>query len=116
MAMQISANQQNDVYVVTIEGRIDTQGAFEMDATLQQAVKNGQHKMILDMAKVKYISSNALRTMADILTQNKDAGGDLKLVGLNNKVMRVLQIVGFDKFFSIYDDVDAAMQAFAEPT
>jgi anti-anti-sigma factor len=114
MAMEITANQHSDVYVVAIEGRIDTQGAFEMDATLQRATKSGQHKMVLDMAKVRYISSNGLRTMADVLTQNKDAGGDLKLVSVNSKVMRVLQIVGFDKFFSIYDTLDEAVQAFDE--
>lgn len=113
MAMEISENQQAGVYIVAIDGRIDTQGAFELDEHLQKAVKQGHHHMVLDMQKVKYISSNALRTMADVLNQNKEKGGDLKLVGLSPKVLRVLQIVGFDKFFSIYDTLDEAMQAYS---
>jgi anti-anti-sigma regulatory factor len=50
--------------------------------------------------------------MADVLTKNKEAGGDLKLVAVNRKVLRVLRIIGFDKFFSIYDTLDEAIAAF----
>jgi anti-anti-sigma factor len=68
--------------------------------------------MVLDMAKVGYISSAGLRTLADVLTKNREQGGDLKLVALNRKVLRVLRIIGFDKFFSLYDTVEAAITDF----
>jgi anti-sigma B factor antagonist len=67
---------------------------------------------VLDMGQVGYISSAGLRTLADILTRNREAGGDLKLVGLNRKVLRVLRIIGFDKFFSIYETLEAALAEF----
>ncbi|NDJ62891.1 MAG: STAS domain-containing protein [Chloroflexi bacterium] len=111
-AVNINESHQGEVYVFALDGRIDTEGADALDAKLQTVVKAGHHKIVLDMAEVGYISSNGLRTLADVLTQNKEAHGDLKLVGLNVKVMRVLQIVGFDKFFSIYDTVDAAIADF----
>ena len=50
--------------------------------------------MVLDMAQVSYISSAGLGTLADVVTRNREAGGDLKLVGLNRKVLRVLRIIG----------------------
>jgi anti-sigma B factor antagonist len=68
--------------------------------------------MVLDMAEVRYISSAGLRTLADVLTRNRDAGGDLKLVALTPKVMRVFQIIGFDRFFSFYATVEAAIADF----
>ena len=111
--MSITEHEQNGIYIFAIEGRIDTEGANEMDDKLQAAATGGKYKMILDMAKVPYISSNGLRTMADILTTNQDHDGDLKLVGLTPKVMRVLQIVGFDKFFSFYETVEDATAAFS---
>jgi anti-sigma B factor antagonist len=84
----------------------------DMDLALQAAVSGGKHKMALDMANVRYIGSAGLRTLADVLTKNREAGGDLKLVALNPKVLRVLRIIGFDKFFSIYDTLDEAIAAF----
>ena len=110
--MNIIERDDNGVAVFLIDGRVDTQGSSIMDQALQVGVENGKFKMILDMTDVTYISSAALRSMADVLTKNKKAGGDLKLVGLNAKILRVFRIIGFDKYFSIYDTVEAAQAAF----
>lgn len=110
--MDIIERDQNGVTVFELDGRVDTQGAVDMDLALQAAASGGKYKMVLDMAKVDYISSAGLRTLADVLTQNREHGGDLKLVALNRKVLRVLRIIGFDRFFSLYDTVEAAITDF----
>jgi anti-sigma B factor antagonist len=110
--MNITERVGNDITVFALEGRIDTEGAIDMEVTLQAAVSDGRHKMVLDMAEVRYISSAGLRTLADVLTRNQESGGDLKLVGLSPKVMRVFQIIGFDKFFSFYATAEAAIADF----
>ena len=110
--MNIIERDQNGVTVFELDGRVDTQGAVDMDLALQAAVSGGKHKMVLDMAQVEYISSSGLRTMADVVTQNREAGGDLKLVAVSPKVLRVLRIIGFDKFFSLYGTVEEAIADF----
>jgi anti-sigma B factor antagonist len=110
--MNITERDENGITVFVLDGRIDTQGAVDMDLALQAAVSAGKHKMALDMAEVRYISSAGLRTMADVLTRNREQGGDLKLAALNRKVLRVLRIIGFDKFFAIYDTIEAAIADF----
>ena len=110
--MNIIERDQNSVTVFTLEGRVDTQGAVDMDLALEAAVSGGKHKMVLDMAQVNYISSAGLRTLADVVTKNREAGGDLKLVAVNPKVMRVLRIIGFDRFFTLYDTVEEAIADF----
>lgn len=110
--MNITERDQNGVTVFTIEGRVDTQGAIDMDLALQTAVAEGKNKMVLDMSELRYISSAGLRTLADVLTRNKEANGDLKMSAMNKKIMRVFQIVGFDKFFSIYDTVEEAVSSY----
>jgi anti-anti-sigma factor len=110
--MNIIERDQNGVTVFTLEGRVDTQGAVDIDMALNAAVSEGKASMVLDMAEVSYISSAGLRTLADVVTKNREAGGDLKLVALNRKVLRVLRIIGFDRFFSLYDSVDEAVAGF----
>jgi anti-sigma B factor antagonist len=110
--MEILESRENDVTVFELDGRIDTEGAVDLDLALQAAVLDGQNKMVLDMANVRYIGSAGLRTLADVLTKNKEAGGDLKLVALNNKVQRVFRIIGFDKFFAIYESLEQALANF----
>ncbi len=110
--MDISERVENGVTVFVLQGRIDTEGAVDMDLALQAAVLEGQHNMVLDMAAARYICSAGLRTLADVLTKNKEAGGDLKLAALNSKVLRILRIIGFDKFFSVYETSEAAVADF----
>ena len=110
--MDIVERDQNGVTVFEIDGRIDTQGAVDLDLALEAAVAGGKHRMVLDFAQVAYISSAGLRTLADVVTRNREAGGDLKLVAVNPKVLRILRIIGFDRFFSLYDTVEEAAADF----
>lgn len=110
--MNITERNEKDISIFTVEGRIDSEGAVDLDLALQTAASEGKYKMIIDMAGVRYINSAGLRTLADILTRNKELGGDLKLVSLNPKVRRVFEIIGFEKFFNIYETMPEAMLRF----
>jgi anti-anti-sigma factor len=110
--MDIAEKVDKGVTTFVLGGRIDTQGAVEMEQALQAAVAEGKHKMVLDMAEVRYISSAGLRTLAEILTKNKQANGDLKLAALTPQVRRVLEVIGFDNFFSIHETVQSAVEDF----
>ncbi len=110
--MDITQGEQNGITVITLKGRIDSEGAVDLDLALHTAASEGKHKMILDMAEVRYLNSAGLRTLADVLTITREGGGDLRLASLNPKVQRVFQIIGFDKFFNIYENVEAASSEF----
>ena len=88
---------------------LDTQAAADVDRALQAAVSQGKHKMVVDMSEVPYISSAGLRVLAAVLVRNREEGGDLKLAALNERVMRVFRIIGFDILMSIHDTPEAAI-------
>lgn len=110
--MDIQQKDLNDVTVFTVKGRVDSEGAVDLDLALRTATTEGKHKMVLELSDVRYMNSSGLRTLADILTQNRADGGDLKLAAMNPKVLRVLQIIGFEKFFNIYPTIDAAVKSY----
>ncbi|MBN1681039.1 MAG: STAS domain-containing protein [Anaerolineae bacterium] len=110
--MNITEREQDGVVIFTLQGRVDSEGAVDLDLALQATASEGNDKMILEMADVRYINSAGMRTLADILTQCRETGGDLKLVALNPKVQRVFQIIGFDKFFNVYASIEEALGSF----
>lgn len=103
----------NGVSIFTLAGRVDTEGAVNLDIQLHAALDEGKHKIILNLADLRYINSAGLRTLADVVTQCKERGGDLKLVALNHKIQRIFEIVGFHNFFNIYATNEEALAAFA---
>lgn len=111
--MNLNTTEQDGITIFTINGRIDTQGAMALESALYDALQAGKYKMVLDVTNVRYINSSALRTFADVLTENRNNGGDLFLVGLQDRIKRVFQIIGFDKFFVFYDDLNKAISDYA---
>jgi anti-anti-sigma factor len=110
--VNITERDKEGVTVFSLDGRIDTQGAGTLDQALQAAVAQGKSWMVLDMAQVSYICSAGLRTLADVLTKNRAQDGDLKLAAVPPRVLSILQVIGFDNFFSIYDSVKDAVAAY----
>jgi len=110
--MQITSRDENGNAIFVLVGRVDSVGAAELDQALRSAAAEGKRKMVLDMSGVSYINSAGLRTLADMLTQNRANNGDLRLVALNLKVERVFKIIGFDKFFQTYNTVEEAIADF----
>lgn len=110
--MKITTREDKGITIFSLEGRVDSEGAVQLDDVLQSSLDNNNFRLVLEMSQVQYINSAALRTLADVITRSQEQHGDLKLVALQPKVKRVLQIVGFDKFSSIYDTIESAIADF----
>ncbi|MEL7675765.1 MAG: STAS domain-containing protein, partial [Chloroflexota bacterium] len=63
--MNITEREQDGVTIYSVEGRVDSEGAVDLDMALQAATADGKNKMVLEMAEVRYINSAGLRTLAD---------------------------------------------------
>ena len=107
--MNIAQNQQGTISVFTLQGRADSVGVDQLEHTLRQA---NTFRMILDLSQLRYINSAGLRVLAAMLTENQASGGDLLLVAPSGKIRRVFEIIGFDKFFRVFDSLDTAVREF----
>ena len=110
--MNISESTQNDIRIIQPQGRVDSEGAIDLELSLHEAYQAGSHQMILDLSNVSYINSAGLRILAEMLTRTQGSGGDFLVAGPSQKIRRVFQIIGFDNFFRLFDDVESAVQAF----
>ena len=111
--MEITKRVEGDITVFLPDGRIDTLAADEMDQTMQAAMAGGNHKIVVDMSGVDYISSAGLRSLAAVLVKSRAEGGDMKLAALNERVTRVFNIIGFDLLMSVHGTSDAAVADFS---
>ncbi|MBI5931060.1 MAG: STAS domain-containing protein [Chloroflexi bacterium] len=109
--LNISQSQQGDKIVFQVDGRVDGDGATKMEDILRSVVNAGHHQLVLDLSQTNYLNSAGLRILADVLTQCRQSGGDVQLAAPNLKIMRVLEIIGFDKFFHVYPTLDAAIHS-----
>ena len=97
--MQINYNKESEKLTVAPVGRLDTATALEFEKTLGELL-NGVSDLILDMKKVTYVSSAGLRVLLK-LQKIMFNQGKMKLIGVNDIVMEVLEITGFANILRI---------------
>lgn len=107
--MNISTEKQDQVAIVSAEGRLDAVGAPEVENAIKNLVREGSRKLVFDMAQVAYISSAGLRCLLVLVKTMKSAGGTMVLSGLVPSVREVMAFSGFDSILSLADDRAAAL-------
>jgi anti-sigma B factor antagonist len=72
----------------------------------------GKKKIILNLAEVDYIDSSGVGELVGAFTTVRNAGGELKLLNLSQKVHDVLYVTKLYTVFDIRDDEFTAVKSF----
>ena len=75
-------------------------------------VAQGKKKIILNLADVDYIDSSGVGELVACFTTVRNAGGELKLLNLTQKVHDVLHVTKLYTVFDIKDDEFTAVKSF----
>jgi len=107
--MEITTRDMNDVKVVQIEGELDTSSSPDAQKQLDQLREQGVKKILLDLAKLDFISSAGLRVLLATAQEMKAAGGNLRVCNLNETVKEVFDISGFSTLLMVFDNEAKAL-------
>ena len=115
MPLEIKTEKRKDVSILYCSGRL----VFgEETSALRAAVKEllaENPRVVLEMTGVRDVDSGGVGTLVGLFTSASAAGGDLKLVGPGQKVASTLKITRLVGVLHIYDRVEDAIAAFAQP-
>jgi len=123
------------VTVLHLHGDLDASNYTDVIREAQEMYGNGARHLVIDLAKVPYMSSAglmALHTVALIFTgqavqssesgrpvfraldlrQDSAAREHVKLLNPQTQVDQVLETVGLKQFFGVYADVESAVGSF----
>mgnify|MGYP000888624336 FL=1 len=104
---------EDGLSIVTLEGFVDAHTAPAFENTIQSEIKAGRHRIIVDCAKLSYISSAGLGVFMSFVEEVREIGGDIKICGLVPKVKHTFDILGFQDIFEMLDDQQAAKRSFS---
>lgn len=97
-------------HLVKPSGRLDASHAAGMRADFDAHFSEGGRLFVVNLVDVAYLSSSILRVLLIVHRRARRVGGVLAICKVQPQVMRVIQMVGFDQVFAIFDDEDAAAQ------
>jgi anti-sigma B factor antagonist len=113
VTMKASSRQVDDVTIVDLSGSITLgEGSVVLRDTVKELATQGSKNILVNLGEVTYIDSSGLGELVSAYTSVRNAGGDLKLLNLTQKVHDLLQITKLYTVFDIEDDEAAAIAGF----
>jgi anti-sigma B factor antagonist len=111
--MAFTAKQQaNGVTVVTVNGQLIVANRLELKQVVDEALERGERKFLMDFTPTAYIDSSGLGALVSINKKVREAGGVLRLAGLNDDLASLFELTKLDTLFNIAETLPEALKAF----
>ena len=108
--MVVHAHTEGDWTVLTVAGELDVVGAPELRQSVMDAVKNGNHRLALDLSGVDFIDSFGIGVLVGALKRVRLLDGDLMVVIPEPRVRRVLEVCDLDRVFTLHRSLADALE------
>ena len=109
MDLGLDVVERNGHAVLAVHGEVDVYTAPQFREQLIQLVDQGHRRIVVDLEGVEFLDSTGLGVLVGGLKRVRSHDGDLALVCTQRRILKVLEITGLTKVFSIHDSVDAAV-------
>ena len=102
----------NGVTVVQVEGQLIVGNRQELKDLVQAVVEKGERRILIDFSRTGYIDSSGLGALVSISKRIREAGGELRLAGLNEDLRSLFELTKLDTLFSIAETPQQALSGF----
>ena len=110
----VSTSCEGDLSIVRVGGFVDAHTARQFEQAIQSELDAGRYKIVVDCARLTYISSAGLGVFMGFVEETREHGGDIKVCGLAPKVREIFDMLGFSAVFDLADDVADAARRYAD--
>lgn len=105
--------QKDDITFVNIEGILDSYTAYKLSEQIKSLLEQKRIKIILDLKNVEYMSSAGIGAILDHLEVIRKNNGDIGLINVSDKIMKILDVCGLTKMMQILKNEEEAGKLFA---
>jgi len=111
--MKLRERVVDGIVVLELSGKImGGPDATVINDKLHDLAESGRNKVVADLAKVNWMNSSGLGILISGLTTMRNAGGDLKLAAITDRIQSLLMITKLLTVFDTFETVDEAIASF----
>ena len=109
MELGLDVTESDGATVLTVRGEVDVYTAPKLREKLVELVAQRRYRIIVDLEAVDFLDSTGLGVLVGGLKRVRGHDGDLSLVCTHQRILKVFEITGLTKVFTIHDSLDAAL-------
>ncbi len=110
--MEIISEKVNGITILEVE--TDTLDAANTDAFKDKILPflGENDQIVLNLSAVSFVDSSGCGTLLSCFNRMKKKGGVLKICGVQQHILEVLDLIRLDRIIDIFKTRDAALKSF----
>ena len=97
--MDITEHRSGDILNLHVSGRLDSYWAEPLERRLEEVIREGAHRLHLDLSEVVYLSSAGIRVLIKFHRQLRNIQGSFAIIQSSAQVKSVLELAGLHTLF-----------------
>lgn len=111
--MELRLSTEADVVVVALEGRLTgAADAARLVEAIERLVVQGRQAFLFDLEQVGWVDSTGIGALVSIFETVRRQGGTTRFAGLNDRLLRIMEITKLDRVLDIHSTRSEALEAF----
>jgi anti-sigma B factor antagonist len=104
--------QVGEVSVVEVTGKLTSFESGALRNSIGQLLKEGRKLILLNLSGLVYLDSSGIGDLVQAYMSVIKRGGEMKVVGLSDRVEEILKITQLYQVFQEFQDERSALQSF----
>ena len=111
--MGLTEKRLESVLVLEVSGALNFVNAEAVKERIRDVMAEGIVRFVVDMQHVPLVDSTGIGVLVSMHNRLVDAGGAIRLAGVQDNVMRILKAAHLDNYMKMFGSADEAVGNFA---
>ena len=104
--------QADEISIVEVTGKLTSFESGALRNSIAQLLKEGRKLILLNLSGLTYLDSSGIGDLVHTYMSVIKRGGEMKVVGLSDKVEEILKITQLYQVFQEFHDERSALESF----
>ena len=114
VGINIEKEENQGIVIIRTEGRMDAVSTPVLERNISEEVDKGKKQLVLDFAKIDYLSSAGMRLLLSMTKKLNAKGEGLHLCSVSEEVMEIIRMAGFERILHIFPTEKDAIKGFLD--
>jgi anti-sigma B factor antagonist len=115
--MKIVTKEMDGIPILTVSGEMyGGPENYRLKEMIAELAEQKKLNLVIDMAKVKWLSSTGIGILVASNVAYQKAGGRIRICNVNQRILSLLGITKLNVLFEVHDSVNSAISAIQAST
>lgn len=109
-SLHIDVDEIENKVILRLDGRLDAATTPVLERKINRLIEDKHYLIYVDFLRIDYLSSAGMRLLLSVSKKLKTQKGALVLFSIDDEVMEIIKLAGFERILQIFASEQDALQ------